>query len=114
MMIMTIRVPNHVKVAFDKAFEGEDKDAIIARLLREAAEKPVPALDLAEQRKKAVDAILELRKKFPAISNPYPLAKPRAPAHPTISLSPLSASSRISAGWRAVRPSPSWICLRQE
>jgi hypothetical protein len=37
MTIMTIRIPDDVAAAFDKAFEGEDKDAIIARLLREAA-----------------------------------------------------------------------------
>ena len=68
MTIMTIRIPEDVKEAFDKAFEGEDKDAIIARLLQEAAEKRAPAEDLAERRRKAVDAILEHRKTMPAIS----------------------------------------------
>jgi hypothetical protein len=37
MTIMTTLIPDDVAAAFDKAFEGEDKDAIIARLLREAA-----------------------------------------------------------------------------
>jgi metal-responsive CopG/Arc/MetJ family transcriptional regulator len=68
MTIMTIRIPDDVKEAFDKAFEGEDKDAIIARLLQEAAEKRAPAEDLAERRRKAVNAILEHRKTMPAIS----------------------------------------------
>ena len=37
MTIMTIRIPDDVKKAFDKAFEGRDKDAIIAGLIRRAA-----------------------------------------------------------------------------
>ena len=32
MTIMTIRIPDDVKEALDKAFEGEDKDAIIAQI----------------------------------------------------------------------------------
>jgi hypothetical protein len=67
MTIVTIRIPDDVKEAFDKAFEGEDKDTIIARLLREAAERRRQARGLAGRRK-AVDAILELRKTMPAIS----------------------------------------------
>jgi hypothetical protein len=76
MTIMTIRIPENVKEALDKAFEGEDKDAIIAQFIRDglAARGVVEMIaardgDLAERRRKAVDAILELRKKFPAISN---------------------------------------------
>ncbi len=68
MTIMTIRIPDDVKEAFDKAFEGEDKDAIIARLLQEAAEKRAHAEGLAERRRKAVDAILEHRKTMPVLS----------------------------------------------
>lgn len=76
MTIMTIRIPDDVKEALDKAFEGEDKDAIIAQFIRDglaargAGEMAVaPGEDLAERRRKAVDAIFELRKKFPALSN---------------------------------------------
>lgn len=36
---MTIRIPDDVKAAFDKAYEGEDKDAVIADLIRRAAEE---------------------------------------------------------------------------
>ncbi len=36
MTIMTIRIRDDVKEAFDKAFEGKDKDAIIADLIRRA------------------------------------------------------------------------------
>ncbi len=39
MTIMTIRIPDDVKEAFDKAYEGQDKDAIIADLIRRAAEE---------------------------------------------------------------------------
>jgi hypothetical protein len=76
MTIMTIRIPENVKEALDKAFEGEDKDAIIAQFIRDglAARGVIEMIeardgDLTERRGKAVDAILELRKKFPAISN---------------------------------------------
>ncbi len=69
---MTIRIPGDVKEAFDKAFEDEDKDAIIAQFIRDGlAARGVRekadsrAEDLAERRRKAVDAILELRKKAP-------------------------------------------------
>jgi len=73
MTIITIRIPDDVKEAFDKAFEGEDKDAIIAQLIRAAAEAKArtasEAEDKARRRREAVDAILELRKKMPALSN---------------------------------------------
>jgi predicted transcriptional regulator len=77
MTIMTIRIPDDVKEALDKAVEGQDKDAIIAQIIRDglAARGAAPEMlvardeDLAERRRKAVDAIFELRKKFPALSN---------------------------------------------
>ena len=57
MTIMTIRVPDDVKEAFDKAFEGKDKDAIIADLIRRAAaearrEECGPAESLVERFRK--------------------------------------------------------------
>jgi hypothetical protein len=75
--IMTIRIPDDVKEAFDKAFEGEDKHAVIAQFIREGLAargiipEMLPARDkgLAERRRKAVDRILELRKTMPALSN---------------------------------------------
>jgi hypothetical protein len=74
MTIMTIRIPDDVAAAFEKAFEGEDKDAIIAQFIRDglaARGRSVEALpeELADRRRRAVDAILELRKKMPALSN---------------------------------------------
>ncbi len=75
MTIMTIRIPDDVAEALDKALEGEDKDAIIAKFIRDGlAARGVPEMaafrdhELAERRRSAVDAILELRKKMPAIS----------------------------------------------
>ena len=71
---MTVRIPRELKEAFDKAFEGEDKDAIITQIIRDglaarAKKAEASAEDLAERRRKAVDAILELRKAMPALSN---------------------------------------------
>ena len=71
MTIMTIRIPDDVKEALDKAFEGRDKDAIIAQIIRDGlavrATKvgheavPAPAADLVQQ-------FRELRKGMPSIS----------------------------------------------
>jgi len=76
MTIMTIRIPDDVKEALDKAFEGEDKDAIIAQFIRDGlAARGVHEMadardrDLAERRRRAVERILELRNKMPALSN---------------------------------------------
>jgi hypothetical protein len=71
MTIMTVRILEDVKAAFGKAFEGEDKDAIVARLLLEAAEKrgateeKRPEASLRE----VIDVVLELRKKPPYVSD---------------------------------------------
>ena len=61
MTIMTIRIPDDVKEAFDKAFEGKDKDAIIADLIRRAAadvrraEEHKPSESLVERFRKFRD-----------------------------------------------------------
>jgi hypothetical protein len=61
MTIMTIRIPEEVKEAFDKAFEGEDKDAIIAELIRAALqEKGVVASPAPDAPK--LDLVAEFRK----------------------------------------------------
>jgi hypothetical protein len=73
MTIMTIRIPDDVKEAFDKAFEGEDKDAIVAQLIRDAAEAKARAAteekERAKGRREAVDRILALRKQPPYFSD---------------------------------------------
>jgi hypothetical protein len=71
MTVMTIRIPDDVKEALDKAFEGEDKDAIIAQFIRDGLamraaktepERPIdPAPDLVQR-------FREFRKGMPSIS----------------------------------------------
>jgi hypothetical protein len=76
MTIMTIRIPDELKQALDKAFEGQDRHAIIGQIIRDglAAQGIVPEMlpvngeELAERRRRAVDAILEHRKTMPALS----------------------------------------------
>jgi predicted transcriptional regulator len=76
MTVMTIRIPDELKEALDKAFEGRDKHTIIGQIIRDglAARGIVPEMlpahgeELAERRRKAVDAILEHRKTMPVLS----------------------------------------------
>jgi predicted transcriptional regulator len=58
MTIMTIRIPDDVKEAFDKAFEGEDKDAIIAELIRKALQNKAETPQAGGKR----DLVAEFRK----------------------------------------------------
>jgi len=73
MTIITIRIPGDVTAAFDKAFEGEDKDAVLARLIREAIEKrgqyEAAKEESAVRRHEAVDEILALRSQPPYFSD---------------------------------------------
>jgi hypothetical protein len=66
---MTIRIPDDVKAAFDKAFEGEDKDVAMTAIIREALDKRErrsAAVNASTERSRAaVDAILELRRQAP-------------------------------------------------
>ena len=50
MTIMTIRIPDDVKEAFDKAYEGKDKDAVIAELIRRDLEGRVRAAQVKGRR----------------------------------------------------------------
>lgn len=59
MATVNFSVPDDVKAAFDAAFAGQNKSAIIARLMREAVDHS----DLLARRKRAMQGILELRKK---------------------------------------------------
>jgi hypothetical protein len=61
---MNFSVPDDVKEAFNKTFEGENKSAIVTRLL-------VQAIDDAERRRKSarfVDRIRQIRAKGPPIT----------------------------------------------
>jgi hypothetical protein len=57
--IVNFSVPDDVKAAFDAAFAGQNKSAIIARLMMEAVEHT----KRLARRKRAMAAILALRKK---------------------------------------------------
>ncbi|HBK06205.1 MAG TPA: hypothetical protein DDZ81_10105 [Acetobacteraceae bacterium] len=73
MAIMTVHIPDDVKAAFDKAFEGEDKNAVVARLLLEAAEKRERGEPEGERRevslREAIDAVIALRKQPPYVTD---------------------------------------------
>lgn len=61
MTIMTICIPDDVKAAFDKAFADEDKDAIIADLIRKALQdRPETASSVKGAKKR--DLVAEFRK----------------------------------------------------
>jgi hypothetical protein len=64
MATVNFSVPEDVKDAFNATFEGRNKSAIVAELLREAVER--------EKRRKAhvdaLDRILDLRKNAPRIT----------------------------------------------
>lgn len=57
MPTMNFSVPEDVKTAFNDAFSGENKSAIIAALMRQA----VAERTLERQRQRAIDALLALR-----------------------------------------------------
>jgi hypothetical protein len=73
MTIMTVHIPDDVKAAFDRAFEGEDKNAVIARLLSEAAEKRERGEPEGERRevslREAIDAVIALREQPPYVGD---------------------------------------------
>ncbi len=50
-------VPDDIKRAFNKAFEGENKSAVLARLMRQA----VVERERQRRRAAAIDALLSLR-----------------------------------------------------
>jgi hypothetical protein len=64
MAAVPITIPEEILEIFEEAFKGQDLSAIVANLMREAAER-------AQQRKQqndAIDKILELRAQTPPVS----------------------------------------------
>ncbi|MHC4073373.1 MAG: hypothetical protein ACYTGS_15290 [Planctomycetota bacterium] len=59
MATVNFSVPDEIKKAFNKAFAGENKSAILARLMRQA----VQDRRRRQQRAAAIDALLKLRKR---------------------------------------------------
>ncbi|MBN2701335.1 MAG: hypothetical protein JXR29_07795 [Methylothermaceae bacterium] len=65
MATVNFSVPEEVKEAFNQAFEGENKSAIIARLMREAVEEKERQL----RRKAIIEEILKLRQQAPTATD---------------------------------------------
>lgn len=59
MSTFNFSVPDDVKEAFNKTFQGENKSAVLTRLMRDAVEDR----KRQKQRMTAIDAILHLREK---------------------------------------------------
>lgn len=65
MATVNFSVPDHVKESFNRAFEGENKSAVIARLMQEAVEGRIRQ----RRRSAAIDAILALHERQPPVSD---------------------------------------------
>lgn len=57
-------VPDDVKKAFNQAFKGENKSAVLARLMRQAVENR----ERQKRRMAAVEALLKLRTRARSVS----------------------------------------------
>ena len=60
MATVNFSVPEDVKNAFNKAFEGENKSAVLALLMRQAVEER----ERGKRRALAIDALLRLRRRI--------------------------------------------------
>jgi predicted nucleic acid-binding protein len=72
MATVNFSVPDDVKDAFNKAFKGENKSAILARLMRDAVEER----KRQKRRTTAINAILRLHAKSIAVSDSIDLIQP--------------------------------------
>jgi len=65
MATVNFSVPDDVKEAFNRAFRGENKSAILARLMRQAVEER----QRQTRRQRVIEEILTLRQEAPAVSD---------------------------------------------
>ena len=65
MATVNFSVPEDVKREFQRTFANENKSAIIARLMKQAVEER----RRHEQRKVAIEQLLELRKRAPRVTD---------------------------------------------
>jgi hypothetical protein len=77
MATVNFSVPDHVKESFNRAFEGENKSAVIAQLMQQAIERRVQQ----RRRSDAIDAILALSEGQPSVSDDE-IAKARQAMRP--------------------------------
>lgn len=59
-------VPDDIRKAFNEAFKGENKSAVLARLMRQAVEER----ERQKRRAAAIDALLSLRGRTKPVSEP--------------------------------------------
>ena len=64
MATVNFSVPSDVKEAFDKAFAGENKSAVLTGLMRQAVEERKQL----RRRARAIDRLLEFRKRQKPVS----------------------------------------------
>ena len=77
MTTVNFSIPEHVKESFNRAFKGENKSAVIARLMQEAVERRMRQ----RRRSAAIDAILTLHEQQEPVSNEE-IAKARQAMRP--------------------------------
>ncbi|MEA3413894.1 MAG: hypothetical protein U9R74_20545 [Pseudomonadota bacterium] len=65
MATVNFSVPDDVKEAFNQAFQGENKSAVLTRLMRQAVEERIRQT----RRQRVIEEILKLRKETPAVSD---------------------------------------------
>ncbi len=65
MATMNFSVPEDVKKQFDKVFAGKNKSAVLTQLMQQAIE----GRKREDQRKRAIDQLLTMRKQAPRASN---------------------------------------------
>jgi hypothetical protein len=77
MATMNFSVPDDVKAAFNRAYAGANKSAILTQLLRQAVEER----ERLVRRRLAIDRILRLRRTAP-VSSPQALRAARRKGRP--------------------------------
>jgi len=87
MATMNFSVPDDVKESFDKAFEGENKSAVLTRLMRRAVNEH----ERQKQRMAVVSTILDLRAK----ALRFPMTKFANPEQPTVTRLVVDASVAV-------------------
>ncbi len=65
MATVNFSVPDEVKVAFNEAYKGQNKSAVIAELMREAVERA----QSKQRSHEAIGRILDRRKHAPAVTD---------------------------------------------
>jgi metal-responsive CopG/Arc/MetJ family transcriptional regulator len=65
MATVNFSVPDEIRDAFNDAFAGENKSAVIARLMQEAVEER----RRQERRRQAIEGLLRVRQEMPTLTD---------------------------------------------